>query len=69
MKRKTLPPLARNLRAARAAVGMTQQAVADAIRVTWITYQRWEAGRHTPDLKTLIRVAHILDTTASSLIS
>ena len=58
-----------NLRALRAARGMTQQEVADRLCVTRQALSGYESGRTRPDIDTLMRLCEIYDTDIESLLS
>ena len=58
-----------NLRALRAARGMTQQEVAGRLCVTRQALSGYESGRTRPDIDTLMRLCEIYDTDIESLLS
>lgn len=49
------------IKAARAALGMTQDAFAAALGVAWTTVSRWETGRRPIDRRTALAVAYLLE--------
>ncbi len=53
----------------RKALGLTQQDIADAINVDRSTYSNYERGVTEPDLKTLKRIADILNVSVDVLLS
>lgn len=58
---------ARNLRAARERVGMSQQELADKLGVKRQDVGHWESGRHLPRLPVARRLAQVLGVTLESL--
>lgn len=46
---------------------MTQRQLAEKIPVSFSTFRRWEKNKHYPDVKDIIRLAEILDTTITYL--
>jgi transcriptional regulator with XRE-family HTH domain len=58
-----------NLREARRRAGMTQEAVALASGVPQAHYSRIETGKRDPGVRTLIRIAAALRTTAAELLA
>ncbi len=48
--------LAKGIRALRQALGKTQEGIAHALGVSKATYQFWEAGKHIPSGKGLLRL-------------
>ena len=61
--------LAANIRARRTALGLTQAAVAEALDLDTETLSRFERGRHLPSLKTLERLAAVLQSRVATLLS
>ncbi|MBQ6092987.1 MAG: helix-turn-helix transcriptional regulator [Clostridia bacterium] len=57
-----------NLKCAREAKGLTQQALAQQLYVTRQTVSRWETGTRYPDLYMAKRMAELLDTTVDALL-
>ncbi|HSS11564.1 MAG TPA: helix-turn-helix transcriptional regulator [Acidimicrobiales bacterium] len=55
-------------RAIREELGTTQEAIARKADVSLATVQRLEAGKHQPDLDTLIKIAGALEITAAELL-
>ena len=66
--RKILGTLAKRLRAAREASGLTQQQVADHLSITRAGVAMLEAGNGSPAIPTLIAWAFWTGTTAANLI-
>jgi transcriptional regulator with XRE-family HTH domain len=62
------PTIAKRLRAARLAAGLSQQQVADELGTVQSYVSRLECGRHVPALRTLVAAAHACGTTASRLL-
>lgn len=58
-----------NLREARRRAGMTQEAVALASGVPQAHYSRIETGKRDPGIRTLLRIATALHTTAAELLA
>jgi len=56
------------LRAARKAVGLTQQQVADKLEMTASGYNQYELARRDPSIPTLIKIARILNRSADWLL-
>ena len=56
------------LKAARKALNLTQQEVADALGVTNSTYCGYETGKRKPDVHKIKKLASILKTTADKLL-
>jgi len=54
--------------ATRKAKGFTQQALAAALNVTPMAVSNWEAGRRSPSLKTLQRIAAALGCEVAELV-
>ena len=62
MPRKSEPNLTNCVRELRLQVeGMTQQSLADAVRVTRQTIVAMESGTYTPSLALAIRIARVFD--------
>lgn len=55
------------IRQARIASGLTQAELAQRLRVTQSTVNRWESGRHDPSRETVARIAEATDVTAQWL--
>lgn len=51
----------------RKARGLTQQALADALNVSYTQIQGWEHGRRTPSLETAMRLSRALGVTIEEL--
>lgn len=70
MRPKTIPVewFGERLRQARLAKGLTQQAVADHIRVDRTTYTKYEARTVEPSLRIAYELAQLLDTTLDDLL-
>jgi transcriptional regulator with XRE-family HTH domain len=62
------PTLARNLRAARHAAGLTVEDVAHELGCTASTIYRWEESRHEPPMTTLRRLAELYGVTLAELV-
>jgi len=60
--------LANRLKEKRTAKHLTQQKVADTLRVHQVTYQGYETGKHKPDVDTLIKLADLYDTSTDYLL-
>jgi DNA-binding XRE family transcriptional regulator len=58
-----------NLREARRRAGLTQEAVALASGVPQGHYSRMETGKRDPGIRTLVRIAAALNTTAAELLA
>jgi transcriptional regulator with XRE-family HTH domain len=58
-----------NLRKARRRAGLTQEAVALASGVPQAHYSRIETGKRDPGVRTLLRIAAALNTTAAELLA
>ena len=58
---------AERLKQARKAIRMSQQALADGIRVSQNTVSDWEHGRYEPTLDTIARIARHMDVDAAIL--
>lgn len=68
MPRKTEPTLCNNVRELRAQLdGMTQQDLADEVRVTRQTILAVEAGAYTPSLALALRIAQTFDKTVEQV--
>lgn len=63
-----LPELARRLRAERAALGLTQAAVAERLGIAQATYAGWETGRTTPGAQHAARIAELLGVTEEAVV-
>lgn len=61
--------LGQRLRARRAALGMTQDALAQKLCVTRQAVSNWERGKTEPDLDTLLQLAHALEVEPSTLLA
>jgi len=61
--------LAANISERRKALGLTQSAVAEALNVDTETLSRFERGKHLPSLKTLERLAAVLQSRVATLLS
>ena len=59
---------ARRIKELRIKHGMWQQEMADSLGTTKATISRWEAGKHTPDLETLAKIAEHFNIKAGYLI-
>ena len=57
-----------NLRMVREARGMTQQAVADYLNITRVSYARYEGGQRQPDLETVRRLAALYRVSVDELL-
>lgn len=57
-----------NLKATRKEKGITQLQLASALNVANGTVAMWETGKREPDLKTIRRIAEVLEVTTSYLI-
>ncbi len=60
--------LSDNIRAHRRAYSLTQQQLADALGVTVGAVYKWEANLSTPDLKLLVELADLFDTSVDVLL-
>ena len=58
-----------NLRRRRTAKGYTQEAVADAARISVAAYRNYETGRAIPKVNTLLAIARALGVSFSDLIT
>ena len=56
------------IRYLRMLAGMTQKDLADAMHVTQVTVWKWEKGESFPKVRSLPKLARILNTTVSKLI-
>lgn len=56
-----------NLKVVRLSLGMSQQAVANAIGIGIRVYQYYEAGEKEPGVRTALKIAHALKTTVEEL--
>ena len=65
---KEFEVLAKNLRILRKDFGYTQTDVAKAIGITYQSYQAYELGITTPNLKNFIRLAEFYDVSLDYLI-
>jgi len=63
-----MQPLDIRLKERRKKLKLTQQQVADHLRINQVTYQGYEKGKHDPDLKTLISLATFFDTSTDYLL-
>jgi len=52
----------RNLKELRLSKGLSQQSMADELQITQQAYANYEAGKRTPDLQNLVRLANFFDT-------
>lgn len=72
-ERAELPPAVErftaNLREARRRTGLTQEAVALAAGMDQGHYSGIETGKHDPGIRTLVRIAAALGTTAADLLA
>ena len=59
--KQTMP---QRIRAKREELELTQEQAAHAVGVTWITWQRWEAGKITPPRERVAKIAKALNVTA-----
>lgn len=59
--------LGERIKQKRKALGLTQQALAEAIGVSMHSVFRWESGDRVPDADALVRIAEVLGTTVSFL--
>ena len=64
-----MPDFATNLKAARIAAGLTQQALADRLGVPQSTVGRWEVGAMSPGVDWLPRIAEALGCEVGRLIA
>lgn len=55
------------IKAARKRAGMTQQDLADRLKISYVGVSQWESGRRNPKKGTLERIAEILNVPLSSL--
>jgi len=60
--------IAKTLRAARQAAGLTQQDMAAQLGVCRSTYTYYETGRTQPDLESLAKICRVLGVSADSLL-
>lgn len=60
---------AKNLKQLRQRAGLTQEQLAQNLKVTRQAISRWERGHTEPDLKTLSTLAHVLNVDAEELVS
>lgn len=58
-----------NIKAARRALRLTQQEVADYLNVNRVTYARYESSEIEPSIATLIALAKFFDTTVDYLVA
>lgn len=56
------------IKAARKQAGLTQQELADKLKVSYVGVSQWESGRRNPKQQTLSHIAEVLDIPLSSLI-
>jgi transcriptional regulator with XRE-family HTH domain len=68
MSQDPLDTFTMNLTRRRRALGLSQEAVADAAMMDQSQYSRIERGRVDPSIRTLTRVARALGTTPSELL-
>ena len=61
--------VAQNIHSRRTALGMPQQAVADALGVSVMTVSRFERGSRTPSVARLCELAAALECTPNELLS
>ena len=59
---------AENLRARRAALGLTQEELAEKLHVTRQAVSNWENGKHQPDLEMLALLSYTLEADVSALL-
>lgn len=59
----------RNIKERRGVLGLTQAQLAERLGVDTETLSRFERGKHAPTLKSLIRLAGLLQTTAADLLA
>ena len=60
-------PLGDAIRAARKEVGLSQEAAARELNVSFVTWNRWECGHNMPNVPALAEIASLLNTTVSAL--
>jgi transcriptional regulator with XRE-family HTH domain len=65
---EVLTGLGANIRAARTAAGMTQEALAEVLGCTQTAVSYWEAGKRDPGVQDLLRIAEALSVPAASLL-
>ncbi len=58
-----------NIQARRAAVGKTQEQLAEEVGVSRQTVAKWESGETSPDFDHAVRVASVLDVSLNDLVS
>lgn len=56
------------IRYLRMLAGMTQKNLADAMNVTQVTVWKWEKGESFPNVRSLPKLARVLNTTVADLI-
>jgi transcriptional regulator with XRE-family HTH domain len=61
--------LAHNIGVRRRALGLTQAQLAERMGVDTETLSRFERGKHAPTLKSLVRLAGLLQTTVADLLT
>ena len=61
-------PLADRLKEKRKKLSLTQEEIAKELQINRVTYLGYEKGQHEPDLKTLLKLAVIFDTTTDYLL-
>jgi DNA-binding XRE family transcriptional regulator len=66
---EVLTGLGANIRAARTAAGMTQEALAEVLGCTQTAVSYWEAGKRDPGVQDLLRIAEALSVPAASLLT
>ncbi len=59
--------LGQNIAGARKKLGRTQEECARKLGVSAMTWPRWEQGKTSPQIDTLVRVAELLKTTVARL--
>ena len=59
--RRYMPTIGEQLRAARKARGLTQEQLAEKMKVTCSGIAKWESGQRIPDGKKLLELSSILD--------
>jgi transcriptional regulator with XRE-family HTH domain len=63
-----MSPLDTRLKEKRQKFKLTQQQIADALKINQVTYQGYEKGKHEPDLKTLLKLADLFETSTDYLL-
>lgn len=59
--------MSERLKEKREKAGLTQQEVADKLKITQPTYAGYETGRRQPDIETLSKIADIFETSLDYL--